>query len=78
MTLTKHKWLASNERVDRKWSGVQVWSADGSFHIGASDDKKTYAALSYINVPNVHILEQAIRMAFKRGAQNLSDILQGD
>ena len=29
-----------------------------------------------LSVPNVHILEQAIRIGFKRGIHKLSDILQ--
>lgn len=76
--LKRHKWVGSGERVRCGWHQVQVWSADGSFVIGAKDDKRTYAALSYIHVPNVHILEHLIRMAFKKGIDNLSDVLQGD
>lgn len=76
VTLTKHRFLAADEEVQCDWSEVHVWSADGSFCIGARDDKKVYATLSYINTPNVHLLEQAIRMGFKRGIRRLSDILQ--
>lgn len=76
VTLLKHKFLG-DERVECSWHQTQVWSADGAFHIGAKEDKKTYASLSYIDVPNVHVLEQAIRMAFKRpGLRKLSDLLQ--
>jgi len=76
ITLTKHKMFGSNELVRCSWGDVKVWSADGSFCIGASNDKKTYVALSYINDANTHILEQAIHMAFKRpGLQRLSDLL---
>ena len=76
ITLIKHKFLGSNEAVRYPWSQVQIWSADGAVVIGAKDDKKAYASLSYIQVPNAHILEQIIRMAFKKaGFRRLSDLL---
>lgn len=74
--LPKHKLFGKREYVQRQWHQTQVWSADGSFFIGAKDDKKAYAALSYIHVFNTHILERAIRMAFKMGAARLSDVLR--
>lgn len=46
-----------------------MWSANGSFCIGATDDKKVNVGISYIHGANTHILEQAIRMAFKKPAQ---------
>lgn len=75
ITLVKHKFW-NNETVRCLWNQTHIWSADGSFFIGARDDKKSYAALSYIDTPNTHILEQAIRTAFKTGKRRLSDILQ--
>lgn len=76
VTLTRHNFLGS-ERIRFLWHQVHVWSADGSFVIGAKDDKKAYAQLSYISMPNVHILEQSIRMAFKKpGMGVLSESLQ--
>ena len=75
VTLTKHKFLGS-EQVRVSWHQTHVWSADGSFIIGSKEDKKTYAQLSYISLPNIHILEQGIRMAFKKaGMRVLSDVL---
>lgn len=77
VTLTKHKFLGSNERIRCLWHQTHIWTADGAFYIGAKDDKKTYAGLSYIHTPNIHIVEQAIRMAFKKpGMRVLSDVLQ--
>ena len=76
VTLIKHKFLGANEKVRCSWGQVHVWSADGSFYIGAKDDKKTYVGLSYIHAANTHVLEQAIRMAFKKpGMRRLSDLL---
>jgi len=77
VTLIKHKLLGANEPIRCSWGQVHVWSSGGSFYIGAKDDKKTYVGLSYIHAANTHVLEQAIRMAFKKpGMQRLSDVLQ--
>ncbi|GAB3727146.1 hypothetical protein GCM10028862_03370 [Luteimonas pelagia] len=77
ITLVKHKFLGANERVRCTWGQVQIWNADGSFCIGSKDDKKTNAGISYIHVANTHILEQLIRMAFKKpGLRRLSELLQ--
>jgi hypothetical protein len=76
VTLMKHKLLGDNEPIPLHWDQVHVWSADGSFHIGSQTDKNTYVSLSYIRSSNTHVLEHAIRTAFKKaGAKNLSDIL---
>jgi hypothetical protein len=76
ITLVKRKLFGSNERVRFSWSHVHVWSADGSFCIGAKDDRKTNAGISYIHGNNTHVLERAVRMAFKRpGLRNLSELL---
>ena len=77
ITLVKRKFLGSNEKVRCSWSQVHVWSADGSFCIGAKDDKKVNAGISYMYGANTHILEQAIRMGFKKpGMRRLSELLQ--
>jgi len=77
ITLERHKLFGANEKVRCSWGQVHVWSADGSFCIGAKDDKKVNAGISYIHGANTHILEQAIRMAFKKpGMRRLSDLLQ--
>jgi len=76
VTLVKHKFF-TNDIVRCTWDQVHVWSANGSFYIGAQDDKKTYSSASYIDSANTHIFEQAIRMAFKKpGMRRLSDLLQ--
>lgn len=77
ITLVKHKFLGTNERVRCTWGQVQIWNAAGSFCIGSKDDKKTNVGISYIHVANTHILEQLIRMAFKKpGLRRLSELLQ--
>lgn len=74
ITLVRHKFW-NNELVRCAWNEVHVWSADGTFYVGAQNDKKTYVGFSYINTPNTHVLEQAIRTSFKKGGRRLSDIL---
>lgn len=77
ITLVKRKFLGSNEKVRCSWGQVHVWSANGSFCIGATDDKKLNAEISYIHGANTHVLEQAIRMGFKKpGMRRLSELLQ--
>lgn len=77
--LTRRKFLASNERIRVPWSAIQIWSADGSFWLQAKGEKKTDVGMSYISTPNVHLLEQAIRVAFKKpGVRKLSDLLADD
>ena len=75
--LIKHKLLSSNEQIRVVWGQTHIWSADGSFYIGAKDDKKAYTGMSYIGTPNAHVVEQIIRVAFKKpGLVLLSQILQ--
>lgn len=74
--LKRHRVLRSVEPVRCSWQQVHIWSADGSFSIGSQTDKNTYVVLPYIEVPNVHVLEHVIRIGFKEGISNLSDILQ--
>lgn len=77
ITLVKHKFLGANEKIRYSWGQVHIWSSGGSFFIGAQGDKKTHSSASYIRDVNTHILEQAIRMAFKKpGMRRLSDLLQ--
>lgn len=77
VTLVKRRFLGANENVRCTWGQVQIWNADGSFCIGSKNDKKTSVSISYIDVANTHILEHAVRMAFKKpGLRRLSDLWQ--
>jgi len=76
VTLVRHKFLGSNERVRLGWHEVHVWSADGNFVIGQQNDKKVYGSASYIHAWNTHILEHVIRGGFKKGVRKLSDYLK--
>ncbi|MBN8728166.1 MAG: hypothetical protein J0H15_10775 [Xanthomonadales bacterium] len=77
ITLVKHNFFGADEKVRCSWGQVHVWSFDGSFYIGSKEDKKVKAGVSYIHGANTHILEQAIRMGFKRpDMHRLSDLLE--
>ncbi len=77
ITLEKYKLLGSNERMRFDWDNVELRSVDGSLCISSTKDRKFNTAISYIQVPNTHILEKIIRMAFKKqGLRRLSDLLQ--
>ncbi|CAI0812469.1 TPA: hypothetical protein ACPZRZ_001805 [Yersinia enterocolitica] len=76
VTLLKHKFFGSTERVRVGWFDVVVSSSNGEFIISSKHDKKTYSSASYINDWNTHIIEMIIRGAFKKGVRNLSDYLK--
>jgi hypothetical protein len=64
-----HEWCA--------WRDIEVWGENGAFCIRNRRTDAARIALSYITVPNVQILEMAIRTALKRpGITLLSDILK--
>ena len=75
VTLTKTKWLGSDEKIKFGWDKMTVWSSNGNFVIGTTD-RKLSVELSYMELYNVHVLEQIIRVFFKdSSARRLSDIL---
>lgn len=77
ITLVKKKFWGSNETINCNWQQVIIWSSDGCFFIGLKSDRNVYVKLSYISTDNVHILEQAISLAFKKvGIIKLSEILE--
>lgn len=73
VTLTKHNFIVSNERVRLGWHDVHVWSGNGNFIVGSKNDQKTYGSTSYIENWNSHLLEHIIRAGFKKGVSRLSD-----
>lgn len=76
ITLEKYKLLGRNERMQFNWDSVELWNADGSLCISSKKDRKFNTAISYLQVPNTHILEHILRIAFKKpGLRRLSDFL---
>lgn len=75
MELERKKLFGSNERVFCRWGELVVWNGAGVFCIGKKEDKKLAAAFSYQEEDNIHVLEAAIRMFWKRGGDRLSCLL---
>lgn len=75
VNLETRKLFSANERRHYTWSELLIGSGGGVFCIWRKDDKKTTVELSYQDDDNVHILESAIRMFWKRGGSKLSDII---
>ena len=77
MELERKKLFGSNERVFCRWGELVIWDGAGVFCIGKKEDKKLAAAFSYQEEDNIHVLEAAIRMFWKRGGDRLSSLLGG-
>jgi len=77
MELERKKLFGSNERVFCRWGELVIWDGAGAFCIGKKEDKKLAAAFSYQDEDNIHVLEAAIRMFWKRGGDRLSSLLGG-
>lgn len=75
MELERKKLFSSNERVFCRWDELVIWDGAGVFCIGKKEDKKLAAAFSYQEEDNIHVLEAAIRMFWKRGGDCMSSLL---
>lgn len=76
MELERKKLFGSNERVFCRWGELEIWNGAGVFCIGKKEDKKLVEAFSYQDEDNIHVLEVAIRMFWKRGGDRLSSLLK--
>ena len=77
MEFERRKLFGSNERVFCRWDELVIWDGAGVFWIGKKGDKKLAEAFSYLGEDNIHVLEAAIRMFWKRGGDRLSSLLDG-
>lgn len=77
MEFERKKLFGSNERVFCRWNELVIWDGAGIFCIGKKGDKKLAEAFSYQDEDNIHVLEAAIRMFWKRGGDRLSSLLDG-
>lgn len=75
MELERKKLFGSNERVFCRWGELVIWNGAGVFCIGKKEDKKLAAVFSYQEEDNIHVLEAAIRMFWKRGGDRMSCLL---
>jgi hypothetical protein len=74
--LERKKLFGRNERVFCRWVELVVWNGAGVFCIGKKGDKNITAVFSYQEEDNIHVLEAAIRMFWKKGGDRLSILLE--
>lgn len=76
IVLARSHLFKAADRIPHDWNQVQVYTQNGAFVVESKADKKARVELSYSQSPNTHVLEHAIRSAFKQGADKLSDLLR--
>lgn len=75
MELERKTFIPSYKRFFCRWNELVIWNGPGVFCIGKKNDKKLIDNFSYQDEDNIHILEAAIRMLWKRGGDSLSSLL---
>ena len=71
----KKKSFLSSEAAYRRWNQVRYYSSNGSLFVVDKDDQKVAGSMSFMEVPNVHVLEAIIRLSFKKWRGRLSGLL---
>ncbi len=71
----KKKSFLSSEAAYRRWNQVRYYSSNGSLFVVDKDDQKVAGSMSFMEVPNVHVLEAIIRLSFKKWKGRLSGLL---
>ena len=74
--LERKRLFSSNEEVFCRWSELTIWNDAGVCCIGKREDRKLKASFSYQYEDNIHVLEAAVRMFWKRGGDRLSNLLE--
>ena len=75
MELERKRFFSSNDQVFCRWSELVIWNGAGAFCIEKKEDRKLKTSFSYQDEDNIHVLEAAIRMFWKRGGNKLSTLL---
>ena len=75
--LERRKLFSANERVACKWTDLVIGNGTGTFYMAKSDERKVKVELPYQEMDNVHVLEAAMRMFWKKATSRLSDLLDG-
>ena len=73
--LERRHLFAANERVPCKWTDLVIGNGAGTFYVAKKDEKKVAVELPYQEIDNVHILEAAMRVFWKKASPRLSDLL---
>jgi hypothetical protein len=67
--IERHKFLGFAEAVRLPISQIKIWSSDGNFIVGASNDSKVYSSASYMHHWNTHVLEHLMRTSLEKGSR---------
>lgn len=67
--------FSANEKIRCRWLDLTIGNADGCFVITKKNERKVTAYLPYQEMDNVHVLEAAIRVFWKRTTEKISDLL---
>jgi hypothetical protein len=70
------KLFSNNEKIFCSWDELVTWNQPGEFCIGKKGTKNCIATFSYLNDDNVHLIETAIGIFWKKGGSKLSSIMQ--
>ncbi|MCY3763102.1 MAG: hypothetical protein OXH50_17790 [Gemmatimonadetes bacterium] len=73
--LERAHFFGANERVPCMWTDLVIGNRAGAFYIAKKDEKKVAVELPYQDMDNVHILETAMRLFWKKASPRLSDLL---
>lgn len=73
--LERGRLFSPNERVSCKWTDLVIENGDGTFAIVKRNERRVAVELEYYVTDNVHILEAAMRVFWKRPSPRLSDLL---
>lgn len=74
--LERPHFFSANDRVKCKWTELVIGNGAGTFFIAKKDERKVSVELPYQGVNNVHILEAALTMFWKRASPRLSNLLK--
>lgn len=66
--IERHKFLGFTETVRLPISQIKIWSSNGNFIVGASNDSKVYSSASYMHHWNTHVLEHLLRTSLEKGS----------
>lgn len=75
ISLCSHGWFSS-KREDCLWTDVRISCGPGYFQITSAEDNSLYTQIDYMRTYDTHILEQMLRVGFKKGIRKLSDVLR--
>ena len=78
MVLERSRIFRASENVRCRWNQLSIWNGSGSFCIAKKDDRKVAVELPYGDVDNVHVLEAALQVFWKRASPRLSDLLEAE